>query len=135
MNTPSLTKNDYRKFGLVMALFIALIFGLFLPWVLKIKVMPLWPWIVSSVFVLWSLVFPAGLKIVHKPWMQIGKILGIINTTIILGVIFFLVFTPVALFFKLVGKDFMDRKLNKAKTVSYWKTSTKQSKEHMENLY
>jgi len=135
MEKGSLSKEELRKFGLVMALFIALIFGILMPWMLSAREISPWPWILSAIFFLLSLVYPAGLKIVHKPWMYLGHFMGIINTNIILTLIFYLVFTPVALIFKLIGKDPMERKLNSNATTSHWKSSKKRQKEHMENPY
>jgi len=135
MNILHLDKQGFRRFGFVMALFIALIFGLFLPWLAGTQTMPLWPWVFSACFIVWSLVWPMGLKFVYKPWMYLGHYLGIVNTKIILGLIFYLVFTPVALFFKLFGRDPMERRWKKETGASYWKPSNKQPRKHMENPY
>ena len=67
--------------------------------------------------------------------MYLGHYLGIVNTKIILGLIFYLVFTPVALFLKLFGRDPMDRKWKEETGASYWKPSNKQPRKHMENPY
>ncbi len=134
MNIPLLNKQGLRRFGLVMALFIAMVFGLVLPW-LSGKSMPVIPWIVSTCFVVWSLVWPMGLKLVYKPWMKVGHYLGLVNTKIILGLIFYFVFSPVALFFKLSGKDPMERRWKGGAEASYWKPSKKQPREHMEKIY
>jgi len=134
MNTDTLDKAGYRKFGVTMALVIGLLFGLFFPWVFS-KNIPYWPWIVAAVFMFLSLMVPMKLAVVHKPWMKFGHIIGAINTKIILSVVFFLVFTPMALLFKLLGKDPMKRELANKSLTSYWVKSKQQSKEHMEKVY
>ena len=134
MKVETLGKAGYRKFGFIMAIFIALIFGLFFPFVFSSNI-PNWPWVVSGVFILWALLVPMTLAVVYKPWMLVGHFIGAINTKIILTIVFFLVFTPVALLFKVLGKDPMNRKLGDKSLSSYWKESKKQSKDHMEKVY
>jgi len=134
MEIPPLSRKGSRKFGLVMAAFIALVFGLILPWVFN-KPMTYGPWIVSSVFAVWAWAIPNTLFIIYKPWMIVGHLLGLLNTKILLSFIFYFVFTPISLLFKMVGKDAMHRKWHKGRAESYWKTSKKQSKNHMENVY
>lgn len=134
MNVDTLNTAGYRKFGLTMALVIALLFGLFFPWVFS-KNIPYWPWVVASVFTLLSLVLPKKLAIIYKLWMKFGHIIGTINTKIILSIVFFLVFTPMALLFKLLGKDPMKRKFTNKPLASYWQESIQQPKEHMEKPY
>lgn len=46
--------------------------------------------------------------------MKFAHILGWVNTRIILTLVYFLVFTPVALIFKLIGKDPMNRRFETA---------------------
>ncbi|MEK7851087.1 MAG: SxtJ family membrane protein [Deltaproteobacteria bacterium] len=58
------------------------------------------------------------LKTLYKSWMKFAHALGWVNTRIILTVIYLLIFTPVALIFKVIGKDPMERKIEKIN--SYW---------------
>lgn len=58
------------------------------------------------------------LKAFYKSWMKFAHALGWVNTRIILTVVYLLVFTPVALIFKVIGKDPMERKIEKGN--SYW---------------
>ena len=104
-------KKELRQFGLIFATGMALIFGLFLPWLFE-KPWPLWPWIVTGVFTVTALLLPQVLRPVFWLWMKFGHVLGWINTRIILGITFLLLFIPVALVFHLIGKDPMRRKLD-----------------------
>lgn len=135
MKVSPLSKGEYRRFGLVMALFIAMVFGLFIPWFFDAGKMRLWPWSVSCFFGVWSFVWPTGLRVIHQPWMAVGRILGVVNTTVVLSLIYFLFLTPMALIFRWTGKDPMERDFNGNIISSYWKPSKKQPREHMENLY
>ena len=68
----------------------------------------------ASCFVLISLSFfvlaclnSAVLTPLNKSWMVLGYCLGLIISPLILGVVFFGFFTPLALLFRLVGRDEM----------------------------
>ena len=134
MIIPEMNKKEYRKFGLVMALFIGLIFGLVLPLIFK-KIFPIFPWIISLFLFLWAMVAPGTMSVLYKVWMRLAFFVGKINTTIILGIVFFGIFTPIALIFKVFGRDVMNRKIKVDPSSSYWGKSTHQPKNHMENIY
>lgn len=131
--SPVLDKQGYRKFGLTMGLVIAGLFGLLLPWIFG-HGLPKWPWIVSAVFIIWALVLPQSLAVVYGPWMKFGHVIGTFNTKVILGLVFFTVFTPVSFLLKMLGKDMMKRKIDRS-ALSYWQDCEKQTKEHMERSY
>ena len=110
-NIPELDRKGLREFGLLMAAVIGVLFGVFLPWVFD-GAWPLWPWLISAAFVLPALVAPLSLRPVYRGWMRFGLFMSRIMTPLVLGIVFFLVFTPVALGLKLLGKDAMRRKLD-----------------------
>jgi hypothetical protein len=66
----------------------------------------------------WS--YPLALKPVYRALMAVAHVLGWINTRILLGLTFYLLFTPVALFFRLIGKDPLDRGIDRGVS-SYWR--------------
>ncbi len=55
---------------------------------------------------------PQLLRPIYVVWMMFAAVLGWINTRLILGIIFFGMFTPIALFFKMIGKDPLARKFS-----------------------
>ena len=126
-------RQELRKFGFVFATGLVLIFGLFFPWVLE-KPSPSWPWIVAAVFAGSALILPQILKPVFIAWMKIGHVLGWINTRIILGVVFFIIFAPVALLMRLFGNDPMHRRLDEA-AKTYRINSEKLPRERMERPF
>ncbi len=63
---------------------------------------------------------------VYKAWMKLGGILGFINTTIILTAVYFIIFTPVSLLFRIIGKDSMKRKYE-PNSLSYREVKTEQN--------
>ena len=126
-------KQELRKFGFIFAGMFILIFGLLLPWIWD-KPSPTWAWIVAAVFITVALLAPAALGPVYKLWMKIGLVLGWINTRIILGLVFFVIFAPVALFFKLMGRDPLKQRLD-ASTTSYRIASEQPPRDRMEKPY
>ncbi len=139
MNTETpaeVTKSDLRKFGFIMGGMFALIFGLIFPWIgdKTSETWPIWPFIVMAVFWVIAIVAPQILRPVNDIWIKIGNVLGFINTRIILGLMFFVMFFPIGMLLKLFGKDSMDRKLdNDADT--YRKITKHRSKEHLEKPF
>jgi len=76
--------------------------------------------IISALFFISASTFAQILKPVYIIWMKLAYILGWINTRLILLIIFYLVFVPVALLMKLFSVDLLDRKIEKEKN-SHWK--------------
>ena len=126
-------KQELRKFGLIFAGMFILIFALLLPWIWD-RPSPMWAWIVAGVFVAAGLLVPMWLAPVYRLWMKIGHVLGWINTRIILGLVFFAIFAPVAIFFKILGKDTLKRRLD-ASASSYRIASEQLPRDRMEKPY
>ena len=55
----------------------------------------------------------------NKLWFKFGMILGAIVAPVVMGVVFFLVITPIGLFMKIIGKDLLKKKYDKKKN-TYW---------------
>jgi hypothetical protein len=66
-----------------------------------------------------GLAVPRSLKPVYIGWMALGFCLGLIVSTILLTVFFYLVVTPIGLAARCAGKDFLQRKWD-AKATTYW---------------
>jgi large-conductance mechanosensitive channel len=49
---------------------------------------------------------------VYRVWMRIGHMIGSVISRIILGVVFFLVVTPLGLMMRATGKDPMNRRFD-----------------------
>ncbi len=75
--------------------------------------------IASFVVLCVSFAAPIGLKPVYIPMMFAARVLGWFNTRVLLGIIFFLVFSPIGLFLRLIRKDLLERKIGKS-CESYW---------------
>ena len=129
-NIPELDAQGLRKFGLQMAVMIACLFGLFFPWLLD-KAFPAWPWAGAALLSLWSLVHPISLKYLYHGWMRLGLVLGWFSSRIVLGTLFYLVFTPVSAVLRMRGVDPLRRRLDPAAT-TYRKQCKPRDISHME---
>ncbi len=64
----------------------------------------------SFAFLITGALFPCTLKGVHRRWMRFAEVIGAFNAKLILGLMYYAVFTPVRFVFALLGKDPMKRK-------------------------
>ena len=79
----------------------------------------IWSLIIALFFLVLGLFNSKILTPLNKLWFRFGLFLGKIISPIIMGVIFFLVVTPIGLLMRFFGKDVLNLKLNKKKS-SYW---------------
>jgi len=125
-------KNGLREFGLVTGgLFVGL-FGLLLPWLFGFD-WPLWPWIVAGVLSGLALLSPNGLRPIYHGWMFMALILGWINTRILLGIVFFLIITPMGSIMRLFGNNPMIKKPSQSD--SYRHATVQRSAKDMEQPF
>lgn len=66
-----------------------------------------------------SLAAPALMRPLWRGWIAFGHALGWLNTRLILGILFYLVFTPLGLLFRLVGRDALALRRDPGRS-SYW---------------
>ena len=104
-----------KSFGIVFSI-VFLIVGLY-P-LINNEELRIWCLIISLFFLILGSINSKILTPLNKIWFKFGILLGKIVSPIIMGVIFFLVVTPIALIMRLVGKDLLNLKFNKNK--SYW---------------
>ncbi len=126
-------RKGLREFGLLTGAIVAVLFGLFFPWLLE-RAIPLWPWIVAAVLGGWGLIAPESLRPVYSGWMKLGMLLSKITTPIILGVVFFVVMLPIGLLMRVLSNDPMARKFDAGAT-SYRVASPKVPKENVERPF
>ena len=80
-----------------------------------------WAYVVNAValaFLLVTLIKSDALLPLNKLWMWFGLLLGMIVSPIVLGVIFFGLFTPIAMLMRLSGRD--ELRLKYAQKASHW---------------
>ena len=107
--------SSNKSFGVVFFI-VFLIIG-FYP-LLNEQDIRIWSLIVSFIFLILGFLNSNLLTPLNIAWNKIGTFLGIIISPIVLGVIFFLIVTPISLLMRLFQKDLLNLKYNKDK--SYW---------------
>ena len=77
---------------------------------------------ISSFFALFffiAAIFKSDILLpLNKLWMRFGLLIGMIVSPVIIGLIFFIIFTPLALFMRVIGRD--ELHLNISKKPSHW---------------
>jgi len=129
---PELDRKGLREFGLVTGAIVAVLFGLFFPWLLE-RPIPRWPWVIFGVLAVLGLAAPMALNPVYKIWMRFGLIMSKIMTPLIMGIVFYIVITPVGLFRRLFAEDPLARTFDD--TDSYRVPSKKAKVENLEKPY
>ena len=74
--------------------------------------------VVSFIFLVITVMRAALLLPLNKLWMQFGFLLGRIISPLVLGIIFFGLFTPIATLMRLIGRDELRLKLSNKS--SHW---------------
>ena len=115
--------SSNRNFGLVFFV----VFLIVALWPLKYEEdIRLWSLALSIIFFILGVLNSKLLTPLNKLWFKFGIFLGSIVSPIIMGIVYFLVVTPIGLFMRLLGKDLL--KTNKVKSTStYW---IKRDKKH-----
>jgi len=112
----SIKISSNRSFGIVF--FVVFLFIALYP-ITYSEDIRIWSLIISFIFIILGLLNSKILTPLNKLWFKFGVILGKIISPIIMGIIFFLVVTPIGLIMKVLGKDLLRLKYNK-KDNTYW---------------
>ena len=92
----------------------------------------IWSVIISFVFLFLGLIKSNLLSPLNKLWFKFGIFLGRFMSPLIMGIIFFIVVTPIGFIMRLFNKDLLNLKFNKDK--SYWLKKDK-IKSEMKNQF
>ena len=115
MNNETIKLPSNRSFGIIFFI----VFLIIALWPLKyngdVRIIPI---CISLIFLILGLFNSNFLKPLNFLWMKFGILLGNIISPIVMGIIFFLVITPIAMIMKILGKDLLSLKKNKNNT--YW---------------
>ena len=108
-------KKDLISFGLIIGIILSLLGAL-----LFYKRIDLFIYFVGVglIFVSLSLIAPKILKPVYIVWMIFAVIIGWVMTRLILSILFYTVITGIAILTRIIGKDFLNLKINNKE--SYW---------------
>jgi predicted membrane metal-binding protein len=105
-----------RGFGIVFAFVFALV-GL---WpLLEGGITRNWALFIGAAFLAAGLFIPVLLKPLNRVWFLFGMVLHKITNPLVMGLLFFLTVTPIALMMRIAGRDPLQRKFD-PEAKSYW---------------
>ena len=107
--------SSNRSFGIVF--FIVFILIAFYPLINQGEIR-IWSVFISLLFLILGIINSKILTPLNKVWFKFGIFLGKIISPIVMGLIFFLVVTPIAFLMRMLKKDLLNLKFNKNN--SYW---------------
>jgi Saxitoxin biosynthesis operon protein SxtJ len=108
--------SSNRTFGLVFAGFFLLV--ALLP-LLRGHAVRFWALPLSALFLVSALAVPKALGPLNRSWSAFGRLLHAVVNPLVLGILFYLVFTPFGWVLRRMGKDFL--RLRPAPgTQTYW---------------
>ena len=81
-----------------------------------------WSLIISLIFLILGLLKSRILTPLNIVWIKFGILLGKFIAPIVMGIIFFLVVTPIGILMRIFNKDLLNLKFNSNKT--YWIENT-----------
>lgn len=127
------TPKEVRKFGITFS-----ILAIGLAAYCFYKENPLWMVFLggSLFFILTGMWSYPILRPIYVGWMTFAFAFGWVNTRLILGIVFYLIFTPAGLVMKLLGKDPLVLRFDREAT-TYWvkRKPQDQSKNRYEKLF
>ena len=107
--------SSNRNFGIVF--FIVFLLIALYP-LLKGNDLRIWSLVISFIFLALGLLNSKILTPLNRLWFKFGLLLGRFISPIIMGIIFFVVVTPIGIIMRLLKKDLLNLKYNKKET--YW---------------
>ena len=104
--------EQLRSFGLI----VGGVFSLLGVWPALVHGLPMRAWALGPgvLLIAPALIYPAVLKGPYRAWMAAGRLLGWINSRVILSIFFYVILTPVGVVLRLLGKDPMRRRYDPA---------------------
>jgi|TARA_B110001454_G_scaffold93100_1_gene88742 hypothetical protein len=115
MNKNNIKISSNKSFGIV---FFIVFLIIFIYPLVDGNMLRIWPLVISIIFLILGLINSNILTPLNKIWFRFGILLGSFVSPIVMGLVFFLVVTPISLLMKLFGKDVLNLKRNNSK--SYW---------------
>jgi hypothetical protein len=78
-----------------------------------------WALAIAAVFLAAACFIPEILRPLKRAWFRIGPLLNRSISALVMGLVFFIVFVPVAMFLRAIGKDLLLLRANSG-IESYW---------------
>ena len=78
-----------------------------------------WSLLVAFIFALIALIKPMFLLPFYSLWIRVGEVIGGVVSKIIMFILFYALFTPIAIVLKLLKIDLLNKKIDKDRS-TYW---------------
>jgi hypothetical protein len=105
------TPQQLRSFGLLVGAGFTVI-GLW-PTVYRGEMFRVWALLLAGGLGFFALRRPTALRFVYRGWIWLGHILGWINTRILLGLVFYILFAPIGFLLRMSKRDPLPRALDR----------------------
>jgi hypothetical protein len=126
-----ISSNKNRPFGLALSMLCVAITGIQFHRANAIN----YPILTAGVLILLcSLFWPSILLPLRRLMEWIGHYMGIVNTYLLLSIIYVLLFVPIGVIMKIAGRDHLNRKWDK-NAPTYWIENTTSLKSSMRNQF
>ena len=76
-------------------------------------------WILAVLVGILGTIAPKSVRPIYIGWMAVGFPIGYVMSHIVFAIVYFVIFTAVALYFRLTGRDALQRRFDKA-AQTYW---------------
>jgi len=96
-------RRELRQFGFGLAALVVLLFWAVVPW-LREAGRPAWPLVAGGVLAVLSAAWPVAIYPVYRLLLPIARVLGVVNTWLLLGTVFFGILMPVGWVLRRIGR-------------------------------
>ena len=126
------TPQQLRSFGLLVGAGFAVI-GLW-PTVWRGEMFRVWALLLTGGLCFFALRRPTALRFIYRGWMWLGHVLGWINTRILLGLVFYILFAPIGFLLRMSKRDPLPRVLDR-QAQTYRTVRRPRNIEHMKRQF
>lgn len=96
-------RKALRQFGLGFGLLLALLFWALVPWLWD-RPRPAWPLLSGAAIAVAALAWPIAIYPLYRLWLPVARVLGIVNTWLLLGTVFFGILLPLGWILRRTGR-------------------------------
>ncbi len=112
------SRRELLVFGALFALFFGLIGGL-IWWKFEAPTVAYVVWSIAAAITIVFYALPPIRKPIYLAWIHLAFPIGWVISHVAMALIYYLVFTPIGLIMRLVGRDPMERRFDR-QAASYW---------------
>lgn len=106
------TIKKLRNFGFIVGTIFPILLGWIIPTIIG-EIFKSWTLLVGLPLIFLAIFSPRSLKYPHDFWISFGHYLSIINSHIILGIIYIFIMLPTSFMMKLIGYDPLRKRKSK----------------------